>query len=167
MAMAASYVAAGARLLSVVRAFHLGEKMREITEESDVEDVLGAPEALLLKHGATCSISANARRELEAFTVTHPEFPVVALEVTEHGTLADKVADQLGVRHASPQVVLLRDGKVAWHAEHFAITAEAIESKLANAEQEWDDDSAAGRDRAHGGWGDEGIAGGRAGGTGL
>jgi hypothetical protein len=29
------------------------------------------------------------------------------------------------------------------------------------------DDTARGRDRKHGGWGDEGIAGGRAGGTGL
>jgi bacillithiol system protein YtxJ len=106
--------------------------MREITDESEVEDVLGAPEAILLKHGATCSISANARRELEVFTAGHPELPVVALEVTEHGTLADKVADQLGVRHASPQVILLRDGRVAWHAEHFAITKQALESQLAD-----------------------------------
>jgi bacillithiol system protein YtxJ len=106
--------------------------MREITDESEVEDVLGAPEAILLKHGATCSISANARRELAGFTAGHPELPVVALEVTEHSTLADKVADQLGVRHASPQVFLLRDGRVAWHAEHFAITKQALESQLAD-----------------------------------
>ena len=154
-------------MLTLGPAFLYGAKMREITDESDVDNVLGAPEAILLKHGATCSISANARRELEAFTAGHPDLQVVALEVTEHGALAEKVADQLGVRHASPQLFLLRDGKVAWHAEHFAITADAIESKLADAPEEREDDSAAGRDRAHGGWGDQGIAGGRAGGTGL
>jgi bacillithiol system protein YtxJ len=141
--------------------------MREITDESDVDEVLGAPEAILLKHGATCSISANARRELETFTADHPELPVLALEVTQHGDIAEKVADQLGVRHASPQVFLLREGKVAWHAEHFEITKQALESKLADAPEARDDDSAAGRDRTHGGWGDQGIAGGRAGGTAL
>ena len=107
--------------------------MRDITDQSDVDDVLGAPAAILLKHGATCSISANARREIETFTADHPELPVVALEVTKHGDLAEKVADQLGVRHASPQVFVLRDGKVAWHAEHFAITKQAVESQLADA----------------------------------
>ena len=105
--------------------------MQDITDESDVNDVLGAPEALLLKHGASCSISAGARQELESFTARHPEMPVLALEVTKHAGLADRVAEKLGVAHESPQLFLLRGGKVAWHAEHHDITAKAIESQLA------------------------------------
>jgi bacillithiol system protein YtxJ len=105
--------------------------MKEINDQSDVDGVLGEPEAILLKHGATCSISANARREIEAFTAEHPDVPVAGLEVTANHALSESVADQLGVPHQSPQLFLLRDGKVAWHAEHYGITAKAVEGQLA------------------------------------
>ena len=106
--------------------------MRDITDESEVNDVLGAPEALLLKHGASCSISAGARQELESFTARYPDMQVLALEVTKHADLADRVAERLGVAHESPQLFLLRRGKVVWHAEHHHITARAIQSRLAD-----------------------------------
>ena len=105
--------------------------MEEIKDQSDVDGMLGEPEAILLKHGATCSISANARREIEEFTANHPDVRISELEVTANHALSEKVADQLGVPHQSPQLFVLRDGKVAWHAEHYGITAKALEGQLA------------------------------------
>lgn len=104
--------------------------MEELSNQADLDDLLGASRAILLKHGATCSISANARREVEALAAQHPELPVLALEVTQHGELADVVASQLGVPHQSPQVFVVRDGAVAWHASHFDITKRALEEQL-------------------------------------
>jgi bacillithiol system protein YtxJ len=112
-------------------AVQTGAVMKEIKNDSDVDGMLGEPEAILLKHGATCSISANARREMEEFTANHPDLLIGGLEVTGNHALSEKVADQLGVPHQSPQLFLLRDGKVAWQAEHYEITAKALEGQLA------------------------------------
>jgi bacillithiol system protein YtxJ len=36
----------------------------------------------------------------------------------------------LGVRHETPQAILLRDGVPVWSASHFRITAEALKKVL-------------------------------------
>ncbi len=104
--------------------------MQEITDQSDLTAVLGAPEALLLKHGAHCPISANARREIATLVAERPDVLVAGLEVTTQRALSDEVADQLGVPHQSPQALLLRDGAVAWQATHYDITASEVKARL-------------------------------------
>jgi bacillithiol system protein YtxJ len=46
--------------------------------------------------------------------------------------LAAELARRTGVRHESPQVLLLRGGRAAWSASHAAVTAEAVERALAD-----------------------------------
>jgi bacillithiol system protein YtxJ len=41
------------------------------------------------------------------------------------------VAVTTGVRHQSPQAILLRDGRAVWNGSHGGITAEALERALA------------------------------------
>ena len=104
--------------------------MQDITTPADLDAILDAPQAILLKHGMHCPISANARRELDALVERHPELTVGRVEVTERRALSDAVADRLGVPHASPQIFLVREGAVAWQATHFEITARALEERL-------------------------------------
>jgi bacillithiol system protein YtxJ len=104
--------------------------MKEITSQSAVDALCGSATAVLLKHGATCPISAHARDEIAAFVGAHPEVPVHGLEVTGHRALSDEVASRFGVQHESPQVFILRLGKVAWTAAHYDITSRGLESHL-------------------------------------
>ena len=39
---------------------------------------------------------------------------------------------RLGLRHETPQAILLRDGKVVWNASHFSITATQLDQALAS-----------------------------------
>jgi bacillithiol system protein YtxJ len=41
--------------------------------------------------------------------------------------VSDAAARRLGVRHETPQALLLRDEKVVWNASHFSITASALD----------------------------------------
>jgi len=88
---------------------------------------------ILLKHGINCMISRAARTELDGFSRAHPDVALSAIEVTGKRELSNAVAERLGVRHESPQLLLVRDGAVAWKAEHFAITAAALEAALDGA----------------------------------
>jgi bacillithiol system protein YtxJ len=45
--------------------------------------------------------------------------------------VSNEIARRFGVRHESPQVLVLRDGGIAWHASHFRVTREGIASALA------------------------------------
>lgn len=105
--------------------------MEPITDQTAFAHLATIPRALLLKHGAHCPISANARDEVSRFATDHPHVPVYSLEVTEHRDLSRDVAFALGVRHESPQLFLLCEGKASWHAEHYDISADAIRERLA------------------------------------
>jgi bacillithiol system protein YtxJ len=103
--------------------------MKELTESS-IDALTCCAAAVLLKHGATCPISAHARDEVAAFIGAHPEIPVYGLEVTGNRDLSSAVAMRLGVTHESPQIFILRDGKVAWSAAHYDITRRGLEDHL-------------------------------------
>jgi bacillithiol system protein YtxJ len=100
--------------------------MQDLKSPHEFAAVLATPGAVLLKHGATCGISAAARDALAAFSAEHPDVPVYGVEVTGQRAVSDLVAERLGVPHESPQVFVLRGGRPVWHAAHYAITAEAV-----------------------------------------
>lgn len=104
--------------------------MTPITDQAGFDKLATLPTALLLKHGAHCPISANARDQVGAFAAAHPDLPVYSLEVTENSTLSRGIAEKLGIAHSSPQLLLLEGGRPRWHTEHYEISAQDIESRL-------------------------------------
>ena len=104
--------------------------MRDLTDRRGVDALFEEPEAVLLKHGAHCPISAGARHELAAFEAQRPQVPVFAVEVTTRRELSDYLAERLGVLHESPQAFIVRRGEVAWHAAHYDITARALADQV-------------------------------------
>ena len=43
-----------------------------------------------------------------------------------HRRLSDSAAERFGIRHETPQAILLKDGRPVWNASHFRITADAL-----------------------------------------
>lgn len=56
--------------------------------------------------------------------------PVSLVDVARQRDLARRIAEQTGIRHESPQVLVLRDGVAVWSASHRAITAAAVAAAL-------------------------------------
>lgn len=81
----------------------------------------------IFKHSLTCSISAYAWGEFRRFAESVEGDVVFALvEVQTARLVSNDVAQRLGIRHQSPQAILLREGAVAWHASHFDIELTAL-----------------------------------------
>jgi bacillithiol system protein YtxJ len=107
--------------------------MTNVTHLSDL-DMLEAAIAeslerpvLLFKHSRTCGISCEALDELQA----HLERGGVdagykMITVQSHRRVSDGVASRFGIRHETPQAILLRDGRPVWNASHFRITADEL-----------------------------------------
>lgn len=92
---------------------------------------------LLFKHSDTCGTSMQAFEELEQYLAdADPRIRHGLVTVQTDRAISDHVAARLGVRHQSPQAILICRGEVVWTASHHRITADAlrqaVRSVLAN-----------------------------------
>ena len=81
--------------------------------------------AVLFLHDPGCPSSRRASWE-----VGEVGGEVALLDARAHPGLAGEVELRTGVRHESPQVIVLVDGRVAWHASHHRVTAKAVRQAL-------------------------------------
>ena len=80
---------------------------------------------VLLKHSTTCGISSGVYREVE--TVAGDVNLVV---IQTHREISNAISARTGLRHESPQAIVLRHGKAMYHASHYDIEAANIEANL-------------------------------------
>ena len=93
-----------------------------------LDRALAAPLFLLFKHSARCGVSASAFAEYEAFAAARADVPTAWIDVIAERPWSQHVAERTGIAHESPQAILVRDGRVAWHASHGAITRRALDA---------------------------------------
>lgn len=89
---------------------------------------------LLFKHSYTCGISAEALDELRAHLYEGAggvSFAMVTVQT--HQDVSNAITERLGVRHETPQAILVRDGRAVWSASHFRVTAAELRKALQTA----------------------------------
>ena len=95
-----------------------------ITSTEDVDALFDrsrtAP-VVIFKHDPYCPISAAAYGQM-----AQVEGDVALVDVANNADVTGEITKRTGIRHESPQVIVLRDGKTAWSASHFAIKARAV-----------------------------------------
>lgn len=90
---------------------------------------------LLFKHSYTCGISAEALDELrthidEQAAIRSVHYAMVTVQTHPH--LCSTITERLGVRHETPQAILVRDGRAIWSASHFRVNATELQKALAS-----------------------------------
>jgi bacillithiol system protein YtxJ len=95
-----------------------------------LEDVAGLlalkTPVFIYKHSTRCSVSLFAMRRLNMVDV-QPGETWVYIDVVMQRNLSLALAEEVGVRHESPQLILLNNGKVAAHASHSRVTEDTVE----------------------------------------
>lgn len=86
----------------------------------------------IFKHSTECEVSGAAyRRMSEWMKGKDSAAPAVFLvKVIERKPVSQAIASRTGVKHESPQMILLGNAKPVWNASHKAITAEAVRAAL-------------------------------------
>ncbi|MDR9416873.1 MAG: bacillithiol system redox-active protein YtxJ [Gracilimonas sp.] len=100
---------------------------------SGIEDLNGLLERsekqpqLIYKHSPSCGVSFIAKQELEAEA---DEFRNSAdlhlVNVIQDRPVSNAIAQEFGIRHESPQVLVLKNGKVVWEGSHWQIKSNNI-----------------------------------------
>jgi bacillithiol system protein YtxJ len=88
---------------------------------------------LIIKHSPACGTSFQALDDLEENRDLLAGLDVHLIDVLQQRALSQAIASRFRVRHESPQVLLLLNGRVCWNASHFRVTAEAVRRASANA----------------------------------
>jgi len=78
------------------------------------------------KHSTRCSVSLFAMRRLNMVEVKNNE-TWVYIDVIAQRSLSLALAEEVGVRHESPQLILWNEGKVAAHTSHSGVVEDTVD----------------------------------------
>jgi bacillithiol system protein YtxJ len=110
--------------------------MRALESVTDLDEAIRASHTrpiLILKHSATCGISAAALEEVEEvaeLTALDPPIEAFVVSVQFGAEVSAAIANRFRLRHESPQALIVHKGILTWHASHFHVTRDEIASAL-------------------------------------
>ena len=113
-----------------------GPHVPEIVRMEDMERVLEESKTapiFIFKHSTQCPINARAAYRTNQFLEDAPESTpkFYFVKVIERRPVSLQIAEKTGVKHESPQLLLIDDGKAVWDSDHEEITAEAVSEAIA------------------------------------
>ncbi|MFZ2522732.1 MAG: bacillithiol system redox-active protein YtxJ [Minisyncoccia bacterium] len=94
--------------------------LSEIIEGSEKETVA------ILKYSNDCGSSARLVSEIEKIASHGKIMPIYLVTVQKHIVLSAKIAEMFEVKHESPQIFILKSGKVLYTEHHKKIDLNRI-----------------------------------------
>ncbi len=101
-----------------------------LQEEEQLQEILlnsNTKPQVIFKHSTRCSISSMAKNRLDK--TDQPEgIDFYYLDLIKHRKLSNKIAEDFQVRHESPQVLVINNGKCIYNESHSGISMDEIEA---------------------------------------
>lgn len=100
------------------------ERFVPVADQEDLDRLFAASAeqpVVLFKHEYGCPISTHAYWE-----IADVPYDISLIDVARQRALSLGVATRLGIRHESPQVIVLRDGEPVYDASHWDITSDDV-----------------------------------------
>jgi bacillithiol system protein YtxJ len=107
---------------------------KELAQEEQIEQIIADSHrkpVAIFKHSIRCGTSAMAKYQLEAgWDFNSDELDFYYLDLIRNRPASNRVAETLGVRHQSPQVILIHKGQPVYNDSHHMISIEALKKAL-------------------------------------
>ena len=109
----------------------------QLESEDAVEEVFAASGGriqLILKHSQSCAVSFFAKQNLDSVPLEEwPEMDRSMVEVVRFRPISQYIAQKTSVRHESPQVLVIANGEVIFHASHSEVNKVNIQQAYKKA----------------------------------
>jgi bacillithiol system protein YtxJ len=99
-----------------------------LTDEEQLKNIVIKSQTkpqVIFKHSTRCSISSVALQRLQK-AGQPADVDFYFLDLISYRSLSNKVAELFKVRHESPQVLLIRDGRSVYTESHLSIAMDDI-----------------------------------------
>ena len=85
----------------------------------------------IYKHSTRCSLSSMVKSRLErGWDINDNDIDVYYLDLLNYRNISNKIASLFAVGHQSPQLIVLHQGKVLYHASHGEIDAGVLKESI-------------------------------------
>jgi bacillithiol system protein YtxJ len=105
-----------------------------ISSSEEIEELILASNKrtqIVFKHSPSCGVSFFAMRNLNTPEILENEnIDLHLINVIRHRSISQAFAAKADVRHESPQIFILKDEKVIWHASHNLVNAKNVIDNL-------------------------------------
>jgi len=96
-----------------------------ITKEDQLEELLNVSKqkpVLLFKHSSSCGISAMVLKHFENNLLDkNDDYNYYFLDLLKYRNISNLIAKKFQIMHQSPQLILIKNGKVVDHSSHYGI----------------------------------------------
>jgi bacillithiol system protein YtxJ len=99
-----------------------------LTDEEQLNDIIEKSKEkaqVIFKHSNRCSISSVALNRLQK-AARPGGLDFYFLDLIGYRNISNKIAEVFSVRHESPQVLVIRNGKCVFHESHLSIDMHEI-----------------------------------------
>jgi len=76
---------------------------------------------VLYKHSSTCGISRMVLNMFSEGYDTDLDIDLYFLTIQNHRDISNTIEEKFGVKHESPQLLVIKNGEVVFHTSHVAI----------------------------------------------
>jgi bacillithiol system protein YtxJ len=85
----------------------------------------------IYKHSTRCSLSSMVKSRLErGWDINDNDIDMYYLDLINNRNISNKIASLFAVEHQSPQLIVLDQGKVLYHASHGEIEASVLKQRI-------------------------------------
>jgi bacillithiol system protein YtxJ len=94
---------------------------KELKSESQLAELIALSETkpvVVFKHSTRCSVSITVKRLFEREWKDVANASPYFLDLLNYRSISNKLAEIFSVEHESPQLLLIKQGKVVYHASH-------------------------------------------------
>lgn len=102
-------------------------ELNNIDQLDELFEVSNRKPVMIFKHSTNCPISANVFDEISEVDST-----IFLIKIQKAPSISKAITEKTGIKHESPQAIILKNGIPVFHASHYDITADSINSLLAN-----------------------------------
>lgn len=105
---------------------------KALTDENGFAEILkksAEKPQLIFKHSTRCIISSMAKKRLDK-SDTPQDADFYYLDLIAYRSLSNKIAEDLGIQHQSPQVLLIKDGTCVYDESHTGIRMDDILAEI-------------------------------------
>lgn len=108
------------------------EELSNIETLEEMEEISNEKPVAILKHSTSCGISRMVLRQFEQeYDLQDGQAKLYFLDLLRHRDISNRIASKFNVPHESPQLIIIKNGKVVYDASHSEISAGSLNQFVA------------------------------------
>ncbi|MDF2156293.1 bacillithiol system redox-active protein YtxJ [Algoriphagus sp. CAU 1675] len=107
-------------------------KLTQVGQIEEIKELSMTQPVLIFKHSTRCSVSSMSLDRLLRNWKPEDTEKIVPyfLDLIAYRELSDRVEDEFGVPHQSPQIILIKNGVAVYDNSHFGISYPEIMGQI-------------------------------------